>query len=77
MLLTNSQPFISAEGDGFVAYIPTTAEIEEIKANDEGQRGEPPEPSAPILPNLTEEEWRIQESLRQLEESARGNGVRR
>ena len=68
---------ISAEGDGFFANIPTPAEIEEMKANGEGQRGEPPEASAPILPNLTEEEWKMQEAMRQLEEAARGKGVRR
>ena len=91
VLMANGRPVISAEGDGFVAYItaldgyrvplsrgdngeviiPTPAEIEEMKANGEGEWVEPPEPSAPPPPQLTEEEWKMQEVLRQLEEAAR------
>ena len=91
VLLANSQPVISAEGDGFVAYItapggyrvplsrgdngeviiPTPAEIEEMKANGEGEWVELPERPAPPPPNLTEEEWKMQEALRMLEEAAR------
>ena len=91
ILMSNGRPVISAEGDGFVAYItapdgyrvplrrgdngeviiPTPAEIEEMKANGEGEWVKPPEPSAPPPPNLTEEEWKMQEALRMLEEAAR------
>ena len=91
LLMANGRPVISAEGDGFVAYItasdgyrvplsrgdngeviiPTPAEIEEMKANGEGKWVELPEPSAPPPPQLTEEEWKMQEALRMLEEAAR------
>ena len=89
VLLANGRPVISAEGDGFVAYItapdgyrvplkrgnngeviiPTPSEIEEMKANGEGEWVELPEPAAPPPPQLTEEEWKMQEALRQLEEA--------
>ena len=91
VLTANDQPVISAEGDGFVAYIttpdgyrvplirgdngqviiPTPAEIEEMKANGEGEWVDPPEPSAPPPPNLTEEEWKMQEAWRMIQEAAR------
>ena len=91
VLMANDQPVISAEGDGFVAYItapdgyrvplsrgdngeviiPTPAEIEEMKANGEGEWVELHEPAAPPPPQLTEEEWKMQEALRMLEEAAR------
>ena len=91
VLMSNGRPVISAEGDGFVAYItspdgyrvplrrgdngeviiPTPAEIEEMKANSEGEWVELPERPAPPPPQLTEEEWKMQEALRQLEEAAR------
>ncbi len=58
-------------GDNGEVIIPTPAEIEEMKANGEGEWVEPPEPSAPPPPNLTEEEWKMQEVLRMLEEAAR------
>ena len=58
-------------GDNGEVIIPTPAEIEEMKANSEGEWAEPPEFSAPPPPNLTEEEWKMQEALRQLEEAAR------
>ena len=91
ILMANGRPVISAEGDGFFAYIttpdgfqvplirgdngeviiPTPAEIEEMKANGEGEWVEIPERPAPPPPQLTEEEWKMQETLRQLEEAAR------
>ena len=90
VLMADGRPVISAEGDGFVAYItssdgyrvplirgdngeviiPTPAEIEEMKANGEGEWVELPKPSAPPPSNLTEEEWKMQEALRMLEEEA-------
>ena len=60
-----------SRGDNGEVIIPTPAEIEEMKANGEGEWVEPPEPSAPPPPNLTEEEWKMQEALRMLEEAAR------
>ena len=60
-----------SRGDNGEVIIPTPTEIEEMKANGEGEWVEPPEPSAPPPPNLTEEEWKMQEALRQLEEAAR------
>ena len=51
--------------------IPTLAEIEEMKANGEGEWVELPEPSDPPSPQLTEEAWKMQEALRQLEDAAR------
>ena len=92
VLLANGRPVISAEGDGFVAYItssdgyrvplsrgdngeviiPTPAEIAEMKANGEGEWVEPPELSAPPPPQLTEEEWKMQETLCQRGKAARG-----
>ena len=91
VLMANDRPVISAEGDGFVAYItssdgyrvplsrgdngeviiPTPAEIAEMKANGEGEWVEPPDLSAPRPPQLTEEEWKMQEAQRMLEEAAR------
>ena len=58
-------------GDNGEVIIPTPAEIEEMKANGEGEWVELPELSAPPPPQLTEEEWKMQETLRQLEEAAR------
>ena len=91
ILMANDRPVISAEGDGFAAYItapdgyrvplsrgdngkviiPTPSQIEEMKANGEGEWVELPERTAPPTPQLTEEEWKMQEALRMLEEAAR------
>ena len=49
--------------------LPTPSQIEEMKANGEGEWVELPETSAP--PPFPEEEWKQQEALRQLEEAAR------
>ncbi len=49
--------------------IPTPAEIEEMKTNGQGEWVE--KPQKPNLLPLTEEEWKKQEALRQLEKSAR------
>ena len=56
--------------DGKV-IIPTPSQIEEMKANGEGEWVELPERPAPPPPQLTEEEWKMQEALRMLEEAAR------
>ena len=48
--------------------LPTPSQIEEMKANGEGEWVELPETSAP--PPFPEEEWKQQEALRQLEEAA-------
>ncbi len=61
---------LNLDEDGKV-IIPTPSQIEEMKANGEGEWVEPPEPSAPPPPHLTEEEWKMQEALRQLKEAAR------
>ena len=55
--------------------IPTPAEIEEMKKNGEGEWVE--RPQIPNPPQLTEEEWKMQEVLRQLEEASRRNEGRR
>lgn len=56
--------------DGKV-IIPTPSQIEQMKANGEGEWVELPERTAPPTHQLTEEEWKMQETLRQLEEAAR------
>lgn len=61
---------LNLDADGNV-IIPTPAEIEEMKANGEGEWVELPERPAPPSPQLTEEEWKMQEALRMLEEAAR------
>ena len=57
-------------GDNGEIIIPTPSEIEEMKANGEGEWVELPERPAAQTP-LTEEEWKMQEALRMLEEAAR------
>ena len=57
--------------DNGQVIIPTPSEIEEMKANGEGEWVELPERPAPPPPQLTEEEWKMQETLRMLEEAAR------
>ena len=57
--------------DNGKVIIPTPAEIEEMKANGEGEWVGLPERTAPPPPQLTEEEWKMQEALRQLEDAAR------
>ena len=61
---------LNLDADGKV-IIPTPSQIEEMKANGEGEWVELPEWPAPPPPQLTEEEWKMQEALRQLEEAAR------
>ena len=52
--------------------IPTPAEIEEMIENGEGKYVEIPDENANQPPRyITEEEWKIQEALRQVEEAAR------
>ena len=60
-----------SRGDNGEVIIPTPAEIEEMKANGEGEWVELPEPSAPRPPQLTEEEWKMQEDWRMIQEAAR------
>ena len=60
-----------SRGDNGEVIIPTPAEIEEMKANGEGEWVELPEPSAPPPPQLTEEEWLMQEAWRMIQETAR------
>lgn len=61
---------LSLDEDGRM-IIPPPAEIEEIKADGEGKWVEPSELSAHPPPPLTEEEWKMQEAQRMLEEAAR------
>ncbi len=52
--------------------IPTPSEIEEMIENGEGKYVEIPDANSNQLPrHITEEEWKIQEALRQVEEAAR------
>ena len=60
---------LNLDEDGKV-IIPTPSQIEEMKANGEGEWVELPELPADQTP-LTEEEWKMQEALRMLEEAAR------
>ena len=52
-----------SRGDNGEVIIPTPAEIAEMKANGEGEWVELLE--RPVPPAQTEEEWRMQETLRQ------------
>ena len=61
---------LNLDADGNV-IIPTPSQIEEMKANGEGEWVELPERPALPPPQLTEEEWKMQEALRQLEAAAR------
>ena len=60
---------LNLDEDGKV-IIPTPSQIEQMKANGEGEWVELPELPAPPTTQLTEEEWKMQEALRQLEEAA-------
>ena len=51
-----------SRGDNGEVIIPTPSEIEEMKANDEGEWIEPHAPSATPPTQLTEEEWKMQEA---------------
>ncbi len=59
---------LNLDADGKV-IIPTPAEIEEMKANGEGEWVELPERPAPTA--QTEEEWLMQEAWRMIQEAAR------